>query len=39
MHFVNIVSVTPMLLQEIKLWHDIICTDVALLVVHLDCIY
>jgi hypothetical protein len=31
--------VTPPVLRKLKLWHGIICIDITLLMVHLDCIY
>jgi hypothetical protein len=32
-------DITPMVLRELKLWHDIICAGIALCMVHLECIH
>jgi hypothetical protein len=29
-------TVTPLVLRELKFWHDIIRTDITLVVIHLD---
>jgi hypothetical protein len=31
--------VTPLVLQELKLWHDIICIGISLCMLHLECIH
>jgi hypothetical protein len=31
--------VTPLVLQELKLGHDIICIDISLYMLHLECIH
>jgi hypothetical protein len=35
----SVVSVTPLVLLELKLGHDIICTRISLCVIHLECIH
>jgi hypothetical protein len=32
-------SVTPLVFQELKLWHDIICISISLCMLHLECIH
>jgi hypothetical protein len=32
-------GVTPLVLQELKFLHGIICTDITLFVIHLECIH
>jgi hypothetical protein len=32
-------AVTPLVLQELKLWHDIICISISLCMLHLECIH
>jgi hypothetical protein len=32
-------SVTPLVLPKLKLWHDIICTKISLCMIHLECIH
>jgi hypothetical protein len=31
--------ITPLVLRELKLWHDIICTSITLCMIHLECIH
>jgi hypothetical protein len=32
-------AVTPLVLQELKLGHDIICIDISLCMLHLECVH
>jgi hypothetical protein len=34
-----IFNVTPLVLPELKLWHDIICISISLCMLHLKCIH
>jgi hypothetical protein len=31
-------TVTPLVLRELKLWYNIICIDISLCMLHLECI-
>jgi hypothetical protein len=32
-------TVTPLVLQELKIWHNIICINISLCMLHLECIH
>jgi hypothetical protein len=36
---VGAADVTPLVLQELKLGHGIICIDISLCMLHLECIH